>query len=81
MRKVAILQFPGTNCDLDTKYAFEKMGLRTSIIWHKETTIEDDVDLVVVAGGFFLWRLSSFWCDCKIFTDYGSGQNLCVKWW
>ncbi|KIM05057.1 MAG: phosphoribosylformylglycinamidine synthase [Sulfurovum sp. AS07-7] len=52
MRKVAILQFPGTNCDLDTKYAFEKMGLRTSIIWHKETTIEDDVDLVVVAGGF-----------------------------
>ncbi|MBD3794371.1 MAG: phosphoribosylformylglycinamidine synthase subunit PurQ [Epsilonproteobacteria bacterium] len=52
MRKVAILQFPGTNCDLDTKYAFEKMGLRTTIIWHKETTIEDDVDLVVVAGGF-----------------------------
>jgi len=52
MRKVAILQFPGTNCDLDTKYAFEKMGLRTTIIWHKETKIEDDVDLVVVAGGF-----------------------------
>jgi len=50
--KVGIVQFPGTNCEYDTQYAFEKLGAETSILWHQETTIADDVDLVVIAGGF-----------------------------
>ncbi len=50
--KVGIVQFPGTNCEYDTQYAFEKLGAQTSILWHQETTIADDVDLVVIAGGF-----------------------------
>ncbi len=49
---VAILQFPGTNCDFDTKYAFDKLGHKTSIIWHKEIKIDKSFDLVVVPGGF-----------------------------
>jgi len=49
--KVSVLQFPGTNCEYDTKYAFERLGAKVDILWHKETHI-DDVDLVVVAGGF-----------------------------
>ena len=52
MKHVAVLQFPGTNCDLDTKYAFEKLGCTTSVIWHKETTLPESTDLVVVPGGF-----------------------------
>ncbi len=52
MKHVAILQFPGTNCDLDTKYAFEKLGCTTTIVWHKESELPKDVDLVVVPGGF-----------------------------
>jgi len=52
MKHVAILQFPGTNCDLDTKYAFEKLGCSTSVIWHKETTLPENTDIVVVPGGF-----------------------------
>ncbi|MBU1667037.1 phosphoribosylformylglycinamidine synthase subunit PurQ [bacterium] len=52
MKHIAILQFPGTNCDLDTKYAFEKLGCSTSVIWHKETTLPENTDLVVVPGGF-----------------------------
>ncbi len=52
MKHIAILQFPGTNCDLDTKYAFEKLGCNTSIIWHKETKLPTDTDLVIVPGGF-----------------------------
>ena len=52
MKHVAILQFPGTNCDLDTKYAFEKLGCTTSVIWHKETELPANTDLVVVPGGF-----------------------------
>ena len=52
MKSIAILQFPGTNCDLDTKYAFEKLGCKSQIVWHKERTIPKDTDLVVIAGGF-----------------------------
>ena len=33
--KVVILQFPGTNCEHDTAYAFEKLGAETEILWHK----------------------------------------------
>ncbi|WP_418640567.1 phosphoribosylformylglycinamidine synthase I [Sulfurimonas sp. ST-27] len=50
--KVSILQFPGTNCEYDTQYAFEKLGATTQIVWHKSTTIPEDTDLLVVAGGF-----------------------------
>ena len=50
--KVAIIQFPGTNCEYDTRYAFEKLGARTQLVWHKETALAADTDLVVVAGGF-----------------------------
>ena len=50
--KVGIVQFPGTNCEYDTQYAFEKLGAETSILWHQETTVADDLDLIVIAGGF-----------------------------
>ena len=50
--KVSILQFPGTNCEYDAEYAFQKLGADTEIIWHKSETIPNDTDLLVVAGGF-----------------------------
>jgi phosphoribosylformylglycinamidine synthase len=50
--KVTILQFPGTNCEYDTQYAFEKLGCSTEILWHKSEDIPADTDLLVVAGGF-----------------------------
>lgn len=48
--KVAIIRFPGTNCEFDTQYAFEKLGVKAQIIWHEEKEI--DADLVVLPGGF-----------------------------
>lgn len=50
--RIAILRFPGTNCEFDTQYAFEKLGHTTELIWHKEELIPDGIDLVVVPGGF-----------------------------
>ena len=50
--KVSILQFPGTNCEYDTEYAFKKLGADTEIVWHKSQNIPNDTDLLVVAGGF-----------------------------
>lgn len=50
--RVAIIQFPGTNCEYDTKYAFEMLGCECEILWHKDTIIPENTKLVVVAGGF-----------------------------
>ena len=52
MNKVVVLQFPGTNCEYDTKYAFEKLGCKVEILWHEETTLPEDTTLVVAPGGF-----------------------------
>ena len=50
--KVAVLRFPGTNCEFDTQYAFEKLGHTTELVWHEDKTLPDNIDLVVVPGGF-----------------------------
>jgi phosphoribosylformylglycinamidine synthase len=50
--KVAVLQFPGTNCEYDTKYAFEKLGAKVEIVWHETSKLSSDIDLVVIPGGF-----------------------------
>jgi phosphoribosylformylglycinamidine synthase len=50
--KVAVLRFPGTNCEFDTQYAFEKLGHTTELVWHEDETLPENIDLVVVPGGF-----------------------------
>ncbi len=50
--KVAVLRFPGTNCEFDTQYAFEKLGHTTELVWHEEESLPTDIDLLVVPGGF-----------------------------
>ena len=48
--KVAIITFPGTNCEQDAKYAFCLLGCDVSVHWHDETSIS--ADLIVLPGGF-----------------------------
>ena len=50
--KVAVLRFPGTNCEFDTQYAFEKLGHTTELVWHEDEQLPASIDLVVVPGGF-----------------------------
>ena len=50
--KVAVLRFPGTNCEFDTQYAFEKLGHTTELVWHETEQLPEEIDLVVVPGGF-----------------------------
>ncbi len=49
---VSIVQFPGTNCEYDTVYAFKRLGHETEIVWHKEEKLPQGTDLVVIPGGF-----------------------------
>lgn len=49
---VAVITFPGTNCDKDTIYAYELLGQEVFNIWHKDRILPKDTSLVVLAGGF-----------------------------
>jgi phosphoribosylformylglycinamidine synthase I len=50
--KIAVLQFPGSNCDQDAFHLFATgLGLPTRFVWHKDTRL-GEADLVVVPGGF-----------------------------
>lgn len=48
----AVIVFPGSNCDRDLAVAFEAAGARVSMVWHKDTTLPEGVDMVGVPGGF-----------------------------
>jgi len=49
---IAVLQFPGSNCDQDAFHLFASgLGLPTRYVWHKDSTV-GEADLVVVPGGF-----------------------------
>jgi phosphoribosylformylglycinamidine synthase I len=49
---IAVLQFPGSNCDQDAFQLFAGgLGLPTRYVWHKDTGL-GGADLVVVPGGF-----------------------------
>lgn len=49
----AVIVFPGSNCDRDCKVAVERStGEQVQMIWHAETELPKDLDLIVVPGGF-----------------------------
>lgn len=50
--RVAVVIFPGSNCDRDMMVAIERItGRRPQMVWHKETGL-DAADLVIIPGGF-----------------------------
>jgi len=51
--KTAIIVFPGSNCDRDAEVALRQAtGQVPTMVWHKDGTIPEDADLVMVPGGF-----------------------------
>ena len=49
--RVAIVQFPGTNCELDVQEALSGLGASASIVFHTAMSL-GGADAVVVPGGF-----------------------------
>ena len=50
--RIAIVVFPGSNCDHDVYVAYKKvLNQPTDFIWHKETDL-GEYDLIVLPGGF-----------------------------
>ncbi|MEO0503727.1 MAG: phosphoribosylformylglycinamidine synthase subunit PurQ [Pseudomonadota bacterium] len=50
--KAAVIVFPGSNCDRDLAVAFQAAGADVEMVWHKDTDLPADVDIVGVPGGF-----------------------------
>jgi phosphoribosylformylglycinamidine synthase subunit PurQ / glutaminase len=51
--KAAVIVFPGSNCDRDIAVALEQStGVPTRMIWHQDTDLPSDLDLIAVPGGF-----------------------------
>ena len=50
--RAAVVVFPGSNCDRDMAVALKAAGADVSMVWHKDATLPDDVDLVAIPGGF-----------------------------
>lgn len=49
---IAILRFLGTNCEFDVEYAAKILQKDSAIIWHKESALPSETNLVIVPGGF-----------------------------
>ena len=49
---IAILQFLGTNCEMDMAYSFGLLNKPCVIVWHKEESLPKDTSLVIIPGGF-----------------------------
>jgi phosphoribosylformylglycinamidine synthase I len=52
--RTRVIVFPGSNCDHDAMYAVKNVMNEqdTQFVWHKEDSIGQDVDLVILPGGF-----------------------------
>ena len=50
--KVGVVTFPGSNCDRDMRVALAASGADVHQLWHKDTSLPQGLDLVVLPGGF-----------------------------
>jgi phosphoribosylformylglycinamidine synthase subunit PurQ / glutaminase len=51
--KAAVIVFPGSNCDRDCAVAVERStGASVDMVWHQDTALPDNLDLIVLPGGF-----------------------------
>jgi len=49
--RVAVVQFPGSNCDEDTVRALNAIGADGYLVWHREADLAG-ADAVIIPGGF-----------------------------
>jgi phosphoribosylformylglycinamidine synthase I len=50
--RAAVVVFPGSNCDRDMAVALRGAGADVTMVWHKDASLPDGIDLVAVPGGF-----------------------------
>lgn len=51
MLRTAVVRFPGSNCDEDTRCAAELAGSKAYFVWHRDRSLQG-ADVVILPGGF-----------------------------
>jgi len=51
MLRYSVITFPGSNCDHDSYYITLKRANKVSLIWHKDSDLQNP-DVVILPGGF-----------------------------
>jgi len=51
MKRVAVIVFPGSNCDAETLAAARAAGSDAFFVWHRDTDLRQ-ADVVILPGGF-----------------------------
>jgi phosphoribosylformylglycinamidine synthase subunit PurQ / glutaminase len=51
MLRVAVVRFPGSNCDFDTLCAAQRHGSDAYFVWHRDVDLQG-ADIVILPGGF-----------------------------
>lgn len=51
MSRIAVVVFPGSNCELDVVHALDLIGAEPELVWHRETDLTG-AGAVVLPGGF-----------------------------
>jgi len=51
MLRVAVVRFPGSNCDFDTLHSAQRAGTQAYFVWHRDTDLQG-ADFVLLPGGF-----------------------------
>ncbi|MEO8201387.1 MAG: phosphoribosylformylglycinamidine synthase subunit PurQ [Gemmatimonadota bacterium] len=49
--RVAVVRFPGSNCDFDSLYSARRAGSESYFVWHRDTDLQNP-DIVILPGGF-----------------------------
>jgi len=49
--RVAVVRFPGSNCDFDSLHSARRAGGESYFVWHRDTDLKKP-DVVVLPGGF-----------------------------
>jgi phosphoribosylformylglycinamidine synthase len=49
--RIAVVVFPGTNCELDTVQVLQALGAEAELVWHRQPDL-NTFDAVVLPGGF-----------------------------
>lgn len=52
MKKLGVIQFPGTNCDRDIFFFGQELGFKPEYLWHQNLFSTDEFEMIIIPGGF-----------------------------
>ncbi|MBV9128227.1 MAG: phosphoribosylformylglycinamidine synthase subunit PurQ [Verrucomicrobia bacterium] len=81
----AVIQFPGSNCDQDCLRSLrDDLGIPADYVWHKDTSLGDGCDAVVLPGGFSYGdylrcgAMAKFSPIMRAVRDFAAGGGLVI---